>query len=908
MKNLLLSLTLLLGFLLGIQAQNQVVVTGQVTSDNGQPISLGQGILYWSNCGNWQGDTIVTDLDGIYIHDIFPDCTQDTLIEVMFDCPNDPSMTGQAVGAYDLTQGSVTTVVIDVMNVCTGLPCEASLTGVQDTVTTTGASYWTFAAAVQGGTAPYTYSWDFGGGSSTTTFEGDVMTAYYQQPGIYVTCVTITSADGMTCDACFSFVETGGQNDTCTTSIGQYPTPNGGIILEATAQGISNSYDYEWTIANGATYQGNALDMSGFQDGTYNVCVTATGTNGDVCDDCTTVTINNNTNPQDSCTIAMTYLPGDFAPWWTFTADANILPANTAYGWILPSGAYFVDPAQAYSPQVDVEFDSVGTYMICAYVSDLTTGNILCEECITVTYPDPNTGGQCWTGFDQNSNTMTPWVQGGTAPYSYEWLISDPVTTTVETGPFLDMSNYPNGTYYICLTTTDDNGTECESCQDVVVENPNTGGQCWTGFDQFTTASGGVGLEGWVQGGSAPYVHEWFVNGVSAQNGAGHIFEINDTTSATYNVCLLVTDNDGAQCESCQDVTIGTSEACLDWDVINFGAPCTFDWEPVCGCDNITYENECIAYYCFGVTDWTPGECDYSGGGNGNPTDSLCQTTAEFFYFGGLSANGDFEVNFFGNGVNADEFIWTFSDGTSATGAEQTVYYSSADSLQAYTVCLTTISWGDSCTATVCETIVLDETPNGTVTGQVTEGSNVWNENEVTLRNSSAPGDPIAGLLIELEDVNGNMITSTLTDASGNYSFSGISFGNYFVHVNVSGVPHEPYMITLDPRYQTRNGMSFEVNSNAVVSNENLVSFASDILLSPNPAKEFVNLSMSITETIEANIRVTDILGQTVQNNALQLNQGREVIRVDLDGLPSGIYMISLQANGEIITKKVLKK
>jgi len=41
---------------------------------------------------------------------------------------------------------------------------------------------------------------------------------------------------------------------------------------------------------------------------------------------------------------------------------------------------------------------------------------------------------------------------------------------------------------------------------------------------------------------------------------------------------------------------------------INDDCVCTQQYDPVCGCNNKTYGNACMAG-CSGITDFTPGEC-----------------------------------------------------------------------------------------------------------------------------------------------------------------------------------------------------------------------------------------------------------------------------------------------------------
>lgn len=49
-------------------------------------------------------------------------------------------------------------------------------------------------------------------------------------------------------------------------------------------------------------------------------------------------------------------------------------------------------------------------------------------------------------------------------------------------------------------------------------------------------------------------------------------------------------------------------DKCIDKDAINPNAPCFYYIHYVCGCNGVTYSNECYAKNA-GVTSFTEGEC-----------------------------------------------------------------------------------------------------------------------------------------------------------------------------------------------------------------------------------------------------------------------------------------------------------
>lgn len=76
-------------------------------------------------------------------------------------------------------------------------------------------------------------------------------------------------------------------------------------------------------------------------------------------------------------------------------------------------------------------------------------------------------------------------------------------------------------------------------------------------------------------------------------------------------------------------------------------------------------------------------------------------------------------------------------------------------------------------------------------------------------------------------------------------------------------------------------------------------------VLSPNPANTLTGFSYAVSDKSTSVIRISDVLGKTVQTLPLKANKGNIIIPVS--EMRSGVYFVSLDVNKEtVVTKKLV--
>ncbi|GIV34393.1 MAG: hypothetical protein KatS3mg031_1928 [Chitinophagales bacterium] len=433
-----------------------------------------------------------------------------------------------------------------------------------------------------------------------------------------------------------------------TVTIGPGPCMGPLPSLMAAASGGSSPYTYLWNT--GAT----GPILCNLQPGTY--CVTVTDAQGCSASACEVV---GGTTCQASFTTQSGSASTPLTVQFNNTSSPNVSP-NMVSRWDFGDGSSSTDPNPLHT------YNAPGVYYVCLTISVPLSNGTICTDTycdsVAVGHPSPCIDSML---IDPNQVCIT---------------LYSPVCGC-------DGVTYANS---------------CEAQKHGVTRwtpGPCNGGQCKANFTWhygilpptifFTDLSGGNILS-W---------HWDFGDGTtSSQQNPAHNYAHN----GTYVVCLTITCKTTPMGPVFTDTfcdTIQFATGCKDPSLIDSTIVCPQVYQPVCGCDSVTYANACIARYRHGITSWRQGPCQ-----NAQPCD------AHFTYTYTNTGTVAFTNQSSGHLL---QYRWDFGDGTFSNQKNPVHFYSHPGT---YKVCLTiksvlsntSVNW---CQDTFCDTIVITGNP-----------------------------------------------------------------------------------------------------------------------------------------------------------------------------------------------------
>ena len=201
------------------------------------------------------------------------------------------------------------------------------------------------------------------------------------------------------------------------------------------------------------------------------------------------------------------------------------------------------------------------------------------------------------------------------------------------------------------------------------------------------------------------------------------------------------------------------------------------------------------------------------------------------------------------------------------------------------------------------KTVSVTAAPPGSIGGKITTGGAKGTSDEA----------PVTGLLVTLKDGANNIVASTNSDNSGNYSFTGIDDGEYVVYPTDASYTTVPSgVLNLNPGSETITGINFRQNGGSLTITPAAATGVAhlenqgELAIYPNPTNGNLNIKWEGQSAGTANVVVTDVLGHEVYNASIVISTTAGQAAIALSGLKNGLYILTIKSESINYSAKLM--
>ncbi len=205
---------------------------------------------------------------------------------------------------------------------------------------------------------------------------------------------------------------------------------------------------------------------------------------------------------------------------------------------------------------------------------------------------------------------------------------------------------------------------------------------------------------------------------------------------------------------------------------------------------------------------------------------------------------------------------------------------------------------------------------SGSISGYVKQGMGYTPRYIGTDPGTLAPGDPVPGLDVNLEQHPGGIVAHTSTDATGKYHFGTLPPGTFQVYVDIPGLGMTgTYTRTITTNEMFPN-LDYHVDSTHIYPDSSVITgmaspqqAVKSLSLSPNPFKEQFLINYSLGNRSEVSMQLFDVLGKEVGaliNNRQEAGAHSYSFSAADYGLAPGIYILKVTMEGTTTSRKIV--